>query len=223
MAVDIGVNRETGTSMPTDGARSNPAAPASTGGEPAALAGEPPINRRLLFGQILLLVVAVGASIAAIPFAPLIREFPGPAYLALFLLSIQTGALFMVPGFGWAAIAAYAAAFDHVWIPAVIGTSGQAIGEMLSYLLGATGSPWIRRRRAYLRVEGWIRKWGLLTVFVIAAIPNPLFDIAGAVAGAAGIGWWRFFIASWVGRLIKNVGFAFIGIGAAEFIQFLNR
>ncbi len=207
--------------MPTDGARSNPAAPAPTGGETAAAADEPRINRRLLAGQFVLLVVAIGASLAAIPFAPLIREYPGPAYLALFLLSIQTGALFMVPGFGWAAIAAYAVAFDQVWIPALIGTSGQVIGEMLSYLLGATASPWIRRRRAYRRVETWIHKWGLLTVFVIAAIPNPLFDIAGAVAGAAGLGWRRFFIASWAGRLIKNVGFAFIGIGAADLVQSL--
>lgn len=216
--------------MPTDGARSSPAVQAPTAGEPhvidiefGAAADQPPINRRLLAGQLVLLVVAVGASLAAIPLAPLIQEFPGPAYLALFLLSVQTGALFMVPGFGWAAIAAYAAALDQVWVPALVGTSGQVIGEMLSYLLGATSSPWIRRRRAYRRVEAWIQKWGLLTVFVIAAIPNPLFDIAGAVAGAAGLGWWRFFIASWAGRLIKNAGFAFIAVGAADLVQFLLR
>ena len=200
--------------MPKDGAWSNPEAK-------SVAADDPSMNRRLLAGQLVLLVIAFSIIIAAVPFAPLIQEFPGPAYLALFLLSIQTGALFMVPGFGWAAIAAYASVFDQIWVPALIGTSGQVIGEMLSYLIGATGSPWIRRRRAYRRVEKWIQQWGLLTVFVIAAIPNPLFDIAGAVAGAAGLGWWKFFVASWVGRLIKNVGFAFIGVGASDLVQLL--
>lgn len=174
-----------------------------------------PPGRRLLWLQIGLLVVAMGGSIAAIPFAGEIRAVGVAGFLLLFILSVQSGALFMLPGFGFASIGAFTIVFGDPWLPALVGTTGQVIGEMVSYLLGATGSPWIRRQKAYRRVEAWIKRWGLLVVFVIAATPNPVFDIAGAVAGAAGLGWKRFFVASWAGRLIKNVLIAFLALGGA--------
>ena len=178
-----------------------------------------PPSRRLLWLQIGLLVVAMGGSIAAIPFAGEIRAVGLAGFLLLFILSVQSGALFMLPGFGFASIGAFAIVFGDPWLPALVGTTGQVIGEMVSYLLGATGSPWIRRQKAYRRVEDWIKRWGLLVVFVIAATPNPVFDIAGAVAGAAGLGWKRFFVASWAGRLIKNVLIAFLALGGAALFE----
>ncbi|MCY3782164.1 MAG: VTT domain-containing protein [Chloroflexi bacterium] len=178
-----------------------------------------PPSRRLLWLQIALLVVAMGGSIAAIPFAGEIRAVGVAGFLLLFILSVQSGALFMLPGFGFASIGAFTIVFGDPWLPALVGTTGQVIGEMVSYLLGATGSPWIRRQQAYRRVENWIKRWGLLVVFVIAATPNPVFDIAGAVAGAAGLGWKRFFVASWAGRLIKNVLIAFLALGGAALFE----
>ncbi len=179
----------------------------------------PPVNRRLLALQIVLLVVATGASLAAIPFAGEIRESGGTGFVVLFFLSIQSGALFMLPGFGFASIGAFAIVFGDPWLPALVGTTGQVIGEMVSYLLGSTGSTWIRRQGAYQRVERLIKRWGLIVVFVIAAVPNPVFDIAGAVAGAAGLGWQRFFVASWAGRLIKNVAIALLALGGASLFE----
>ncbi len=177
------------------------------------------MNRRLFALQLAVLVVATGLSISAIPFAPQIHAYTGPAYVALLILSISSGALFMVPGFGWAGIAAFAVALGNPWGPALVGTTGQAIGELVAYLLGATASPWIRGQRHYARIEPWVRRRGLLAIFVIAATPNPVFDLAGAIAGAARLGWWRFFLASWAGRLIKNIGFALLGTQAAGWLQ----
>ena len=179
----------------------------------------PLLNRRVLFIQIVVLLVVMATSVAAIPFASQIRVYAGPAYLVLFLISVQSGALFMLPGFGWAAIATFAVAFDGVWGAVLVGTTGQVVGEMTSYLLGVTGSPWIQKQRLYTRVESWIHRWGLLAIFVIAAIPNPAFDLAGAVSGAARLGWWRFFIASWGGRVIKNIGFAALGLQGAGIVE----
>lgn len=179
----------------------------------------PSMNRRVLLAQIVVLLVVVASSVAAIPFASQIRVHEGPAYLVLFLISVQSGALFMLPGFGWAAIATFAVAFDGVWGAVLVGTTGQVVGEMISYLIGATGSPWIQRQRIYARVESWIRRWGLLAIFVIAAVPNPAFDLAGAAAGAARLGWWRFFIASWGGRVLKNLGFAALGLHGSGIVE----
>ena len=118
------------------------------------------MDKRLFWLQVASLAVVTGVSLAAIPYAEQIRENAGPAYLALFLLSVQSGALFMLPGFGWASIAVFAVAFDNVWGPVLVGTTGQVVGEMVSYLLGVTGSPWIQRRKSYQRVEAWIKPLG---------------------------------------------------------------
>lgn len=197
------------SSAPAD---SDPSAP--SGGR-----GSPVVDRRVFWLQVAALVIVTGVSLAAIPYAEEIRNNAGPAYLALFLVSVQSGALFMLPGFGWASIAVFAVAFDNVWGPVLVGTTGQVAGEMVSYLLGATSSPWIQRRRLYQRVEAWIKRWGLLVIFAIAALPNPAFDLAGAVAGAARLGWWRFYLASWAGRLLKNLAFAAAGVQSADFIR----
>lgn len=203
-----------------DTSRASPPPDAQAPGDAAPADDTPrPPGRRLLWLQIVLLVVAMGGSIAAIPFAGEIRAVGVAGFLLLFILSVQSGALFMLPGFGFASIGAFTIVFGDPWLPALVGTTGQVIGEMVSYLLGATGSPWIRRQQAYRRVEDWIKRWGLLVVFVIAAVPNPVFDIAGAVAGAAGLGWKRFFVASWAGRLIKNLVIAFLALGGAALFE----
>lgn len=193
--------------------------PADPNLAPPASAVSRASSRRVLIVQIVALVVVTASVGAAVPFARELQANPTWSYLGLFLLSIQSGALFMLPGFGWAGIAAFAVLLDNLWAPVLVGTTGQVIGEMVSYLLGVTGSPWIRKQAAYQRVERWIRRWGLLAIAVIAAVPNPLFDIAGAIAGASGLGWWKFFLASWAGRLLKNLGFALAGLGAADFVR----
>ncbi len=157
-------------------------------------------------------------TIAAIPLAQNMLLNPTQGYLALFAAAVVSGALFMLPGFGWAAIGAFAIAFDNWWLPAIVGTTGQVLGELYSYFLGYTGSRWIRRNRWYFRIQDFMRRHGFLTILVIAATPNPVFDIAGAVAGALGFGWYRFLVASWLGRLLKNLVIAALAILGADII-----
>ena len=83
--------------------------PAESGGRGPAV-----IDKRVFWLQVASLVVVTGVSLAAIPYAEEIRQNAGPAYLALFVVSVQSGALFMLPGFGWASIAVFAVAFDNV-------------------------------------------------------------------------------------------------------------
>lgn len=172
----------------------------------------------MLVIQLVTLVVVLAVSVAAIPLAESLMRNQTEGYLALFVTAVLSGALFMLPGFGWAAIGAFAIAFDNWWLPAIVGTTGQVIGEMYSYFLGYTGSRWIQRNRWYFGIQRFLRRHGFLTILVLAATPNPVFDIAGAVAGAARFGWQRFVIASWVGRLAKNVAISALAILGADVI-----
>ena len=60
------------------------------------------------------------------------------------------------------------------------------------------------------KIEKFIQKYDVIAIFVLAAIPNPFFDVAGIAAGAFGINYWRFFIACAAGRIIRYVAVALI-------------
>ncbi len=175
-------------------------------------------RRVVLAIQFASLAGVIAITVAVIPLAQNMLLNPTQGYLALFTVAVVSGGLFMVPGFGWAAIGSFAIAFDNWWLPALVGTTGQVIGELYSYFLGFTGSRWILRNRWYFRIQDFMRRHGFLTILAVAAIPNPVFDIAGAVAGALGFGWYRFFAASWLGRLLKNSVIAALAILGADII-----
>ena len=54
-------------------------------------------------------------------------------------------------------------------------------------------------------------KFGLWALFVLAAIPNPFFDLAGIVAGATEVPIYKYLIVVWFGKLIKFSAFAYLG------------
>ena len=68
-----------------------------------------------------------------------------------------------------------------------------------------------------------MRKYGGLTCFLFAAIPNPLFDIAGLAAGTLRYPLWRFYLSAGLGKIVKSVVFAFLGVGGIRFIEELLK
>jgi len=57
-------------------------------------------------------------------------------------------------------------------------------------------------------------------IFLLAVIPNPVFDIAGMVAGALKLPLWRFMLWSWLGKCIKMLAFAYGGVGLLHLFGF---
>ena len=62
--------------------------------------------------------------------------------------------------------------------------AGAALGEISGYLAGFSGQAVIERAQMYDRLTVWMRKNGPLTIFFLAVIPNPIFDLAGVAARA---------------------------------------
>jgi len=104
------------------------------------------------------------------------------------------------------------ALFNPYWVALAAGT-GATIGEISGYLVGFSGQAVIENKQWYDRITGWMKKFGGVTILVLAVIPNPLFDIAGMVAGALKMPLWKFLAWSWVGKCIKMLGFALGGVG----------
>jgi len=107
----------------------------------------------------------------------------------------------------------------------LVAGAGEALGELTGYALGFGGQAviGIENEAAYGRLVAWMERRGGITVFVLSAIPNPFFDLAGIAAGSLRYPVWRFLLFCWLGKTIKTTLVAWAGsksIGLVE--QFLR-
>jgi uncharacterized membrane protein YdjX (TVP38/TMEM64 family) len=63
----------------------------------------------------------------------------------------------------------------------------------------------------YRRIYPWVARYGGWAILLLAAIPNPFFDLVGLAAGILRIPLWRFLLFCWAGQLIKMTLFAYAG------------
>ena len=130
-------------------------------------------------------------------------------YLGTFLLSLGTNATIILPMPSILMILPLGATFNPLYIGLVAGLGG-ALGEMTAYVAGYTGRELWHDNPNYIKAVGWLKKWGMLIVFIFAATPMPL-DIMGLAAGNLRLPAWKFFLPAWPGKTIKYVVLAYAG------------
>lgn len=156
----------------------------------------------------LLAVIAITVYIYSI--RDRVEEFAALGYPGIFLVAMMANATVFLPAPGVAVVFAMGNIFNPWGVALAAGTGG-ALGELSGYLAGFSGQAVIERTDAYDRIQPWVTKYGLWTILVLSAIPNPFFDIAGVAAGIAKMPLRQFLLACWAGQLIKMAFFAFAG------------
>ena len=131
-------------------------------------------------------------------------------YPAIFLVSLIANAAFLLPAPGIALVFAAGGVLDPVAVGVVAGL-GAALGELTGYAVGLSGQTVFENRPLYWRIEKWMRKSGTLVIFVLAVVPNPVFDVGGLIAGALRMPAWRFILGAWLGKSLRFVMLAYIG------------
>ena len=53
--------------------------------------------------------------------------------------------------------------------------------------------------------------WGMPTLFVLSAIPNPLFEFAGVTAGSVRMPFRQFFVSVTAGKIVRGILLAYLG------------
>jgi membrane protein YqaA with SNARE-associated domain len=145
-------------------------------------------------------------------------------YLGIFFIAMAGSATIVLPTPSTVAIFGGAVVLDPVLgIPApicvgVVAGLGDAIGEFSGYGLGYAGSDLLRQRRVYRTFERWMRRNGILTIFLLSTFPNPLFDLVGAAAGGARMPAMRFFFSTLAGKIVKDIFLAYGGTFSAALI-----
>ena len=127
----------------------------------------------------------------------------------------------MIPVPGWVIIATLGAILNPILVGVISGIGG-TIGELTGYFLGYGGRMAVDQTGIYPKMVQWMKKWGSLTIFILALIPNPLFDIAGAVAGMLRYPLWKFLLLGAAGRIPKHIFFAYTGILGIHLLPFLR-
>lgn len=89
--------------------------------------------------------------------------------------------------------------------------SGQSIKKKKSLM-----SVLVANTRSAMEGQLLESKWrAFLKLFILAAVPNGLFDLCGLVCGAAGVSFWLFFGAVWSGKALVRTPLQTCGLAAA--------
>ena len=164
------------------------------------------------------LVIAIIAAIFLIP-KPEFSEgyFESWGYLGVFSVTFLANATVLLPTPGFLAIIV-AAAVLNPFLVGLLGAVGMTLGELSGYFIGRASRA-LSNQEVDTEPKRWhkwiaaskklVERWGMLGIVILAAAPNPLFDLAGIAAGAIKMGVAKFLVATFIGRLIRTMALAY--------------
>lgn len=157
-----------------------------------------------------LIIASILISVAIIYFRNDLAKLQGYGILGVFLISVLGNATVVVP----APVILSAFVGGSIYNPILVGlvvALGATIGELTGYMAGLGGRVAITDHKHFKKIEKWMTKSGFLTIFVLAAIPNPFFDLAGIFSGATNYSVKKFFLATFLGKSVKFLTVALLG------------
>ena len=174
-------------------------------------------EKRLTLARILALFVVIALSVFVFTIRDQAEQLAIYGYPGIFVISFLAYATVLLPAPGVAVVFTMGSVFNPFGVAIAAGT-GAALGELTGYLAGFSGQAVVERVEIYERLTSWMKRNGSLTILVLAAVPNPFFDLAGVAAGSLKMHVVRFFIWCWIGETIKMAIFAFAGARSLDFL-----
>ncbi len=156
------------------------------------------------------LFVVVGLSVFIFSIRDQVEHLSSYGYPGIFIIALLAYATVLIPAPSLAVVFTMGSVFHPLGVALSAGT-GAALGELSGYMAGFSGKAVIERMDIYERISPCIDKYGTLAILILAALPNPFFDLAGIAAGVARIPVKKFLFACWIGQLIKASLFAYAG------------
>ncbi len=174
-------------------------------------------NKKKPVLRFFLLIMVLVLSITLFIFRNDVQKIANWGYGGIFILSILSNATLILPLPGVVFTSAMGAVFNPFWVAIAAGL-GAAIGETTGYLAGYGGQMIIDNKGWYEKLTRLMRKFGDITILVLAIIPNPIFDLAGMAAGMLKLPYFRFLFWCSLGKIIKMLLFAYTGASLIKYI-----
>ncbi|NPA06009.1 MAG: VTT domain-containing protein [Chloroflexi bacterium] len=172
------------------------------------------------WGRVLALGAMLLLSLLILVFQDQLQRFRTYGYVGLFVITLLSNATVIFPAPSMVLPLTMATVLNP-WAVAVIAAAGAALGELSGYLAGFTGKAFIEDYRLYQRVRGWMARHGEVVIFILAALPVPIFDLAGIIAGATRIPILRFLAWTFAGKLVKMLGITVFGHLMGSWLEWL--
>lgn len=183
------------------------------GVEPASLAAHPPTAQtdptnksvqRAKAIAALLLAIAISAAVLALStrFRDALLAFGQLGLIGLFVLSVIGNATVFIPAPAFVVACAAGPIYGPLATGLVAGI-GSAVGEMTGYLAGYGGTAVLPQGQVYQRLHALMSRYGPAVIFVLAALPNPAFDVGGLIAGALKMHPVVFLLATAAGKAVR--------------------
>jgi membrane protein YqaA with SNARE-associated domain len=182
-------------------------------------------HQRLALLGIAAAVVGMTAALVIAYTVGGVRLVKSLGYFGVFLSAIIGSASMFVPVPGALAGITFGLFLTPIpYIPqpitiAVVVAAGSAIGELTGYSTGVGGRAVIGNSRIGRLLVTLMRRHGTLTVFCVAAVPNPLIDVGGIAAGVAGMSMRRFMTVMFLGKCVNYVAVAYLVSSGIESLQ----
>ena len=176
------------------------------------------IKKRENLLEVIVFFISIGISLLIFIYRNNFKELGNFEYLGIFLLSIIGNSTVIVP----APVFLTALVGGSILNPFAVGivtASGATIGELTGYFTGFGGKIFIKEDKRYKKIKYFMNKNGFLTIFILAAIPNPLFDLAGIFSGLTNYPLRKFILATFLGKSLKFISIAILGmkVGSINF------
>jgi membrane protein YqaA with SNARE-associated domain len=148
-----------------------------------------------------------------------IEQYATTAYLVVFLVTLVSCAGLFVPVYFHVGLMITVADAVKTISPlapvlvALAATTGGALGEVTGYYAGYLGKriAQVENLPGYQRLVGWMKRHGMLAIFLMSLQPILPFDVAGLVSGAAKMPIWKFLLPCWAGRFPKYLAACYLG------------
>lgn len=159
--------------------------------------------------KLVLGIFSLVAMVVAFLYRNRLRYFEKYGYLGIFIISVIGNIAIFSPTAPLASV--LGGSIYNPWIVSFVTALGAVVGEMASYSIGYVGENSIQDYTWYDKIKHFMELNGALTIFLVSAIPNPLFDLVGIIAGATNYPLRQFIIISFLGKWIKYGIFALAG------------
>lgn len=175
-----------------------------------AIPGKKLSKRTLNIIRVFVLLLVIALTVFLVIKREELQALKAYGYPGIFLFSILANATIFIPVPGVVFTSAMGAVFNPLFVSVAAG-AGAALGELSGYLAGFSGQAVVEGSQRYQRVVRWMEKYGDMTILVLAFVPNPLFDMAGIMAGVLKMPVGKFLFFCVIGKILKMIMFAYAG------------
>lgn len=161
--------------------------------------------------ELIALCGSIVILLAVVIISPKLGDLEGLGYLGGFLAMLLGSATIILPAPGLAVVAALSTVVASPFLLGVMSGIGATLGELTGYLAGYGSHKLAEDEKGYPRLAKFVEKYGFWAIALLALIPNPLFDLAGLIAGGTKYPIKLFILATLIGKVLKCIIVAYTG------------